>query len=229
MRNLICLAALAALTACSSGQSESAGIGQAVIGSLQSVIAERLAGPRQQVVVTPELLAETKVDVLQINPEVFGGSDFLQLVGTRTDSTPGKVEFWRSSDNAHVILRDGIVVGSRGIGADIISSDASLAQRALRTNTLQRGARSYTVSDGDSTSTDMQFQCEVRPIGEETLLIVQRKFGTNHLRETCTGGLDGNRTLENEYWVQPASGVVLKSRQWMGPRTGYFELIFLEN
>ena len=232
LRSLLAIGLLSALAACSSPNLRAGsglGFGPILLNTAKGVLSDRRKGPRQQVVVTPELLASTKVAALQVNPEILGGSDFLQRIRTRTDRNAGKVEIWKSTDNAQVFMREGVVVGSRGVGGDIISSDAAVTVRATRTNTAQRGVRSYTISDGDVTSTKMQFQCEVRPLGSETIVVVQRELSTNRLRETCTGGPGGERVIQNDYWVQKSNGLIRKSRQWMGPRIGYFEFILLKN
>ena len=88
-------------------------------------------GPQPVVQVTAEQLANTKVAALQVNPEQRGGSDFLRRVTQRNDDQFGTVSVWRASDGALLHIRGGVLVGSRGIGADIISSDATPATATI--------------------------------------------------------------------------------------------------
>lgn len=225
-----CAVAIAGLlAACSSEQPEGVNLGKLLVGTVKGAAAVRKAGPAQKITVTPAMVANTKVAALQVNPEAFGGSDFLRRVTIRRDSRNGDVEIWQSSDNAHIFLREGVVVGTRGVGSDIIAADASYTQRALKTGKSTSGLRRFTVSDGDVTTTKMQFSCEIRNLGGEKIIIADQSFNTVHMRENCVGGPGGDKVLRNEYWVHMPTGKVRKSRQWVGPRAGYFELILLKS
>jgi hypothetical protein len=226
----VCAVVLAGLLAsCGADQGEDTNLPLVLLGSAREIVAARRAGPPQVTVVTPEMLAQTTSAALQVNPEVKGGSDFLRRVAARDDSTAGRVEVWKSSDNAQIFLRDGIVVGTRGIGGDIIAANANVTVRAVNGGADGRGVRSYTVSDGDTTSTVYQFSCEIRNLGSEKISVVNLVFLTDHMREDCVGGPDGVQTIRNDYWVHMPTGTVRKSRQWIGPRVGYFELLLLKN
>ena len=216
------------LVGCSSeGESES--FSRQVFGSLKEAVAARGEGPRQKTVVTPEMLAQTTTAALQVNPEVRGGSDFLRRVAARNDSSRGTVEIWNSSDNAQVFLRNGVVVGTRGIGGDIIAADANVTVRALQNRSGASGVRTYIISDGDVTTTEYQLRCDLQDMGAENISVVNLVFRTDHIRENCVGGPAGDTVISNDYWVQQATGLVRKSRQWMGPKIGYFEFVLLKD
>ena len=217
------------LTACSSGQDREAGLPTLVTGSLKEIMAARRAGPPQKIDLPASELAKVTVALLQVNPEVRGGSDFLQRVSARNDSARGAVEIWESSDKAQVFLRNGVVVGSRGIGGDIIAADADSTVRALQNRTQSGGIRTFVVSDGDNTTTDYQFRCDVENLGRERITIANQYLAVIHMQERCVGGVSDSNELRNDYWVQTSTGLVRKSRQWLGPRVGYFEMILLKN
>lgn len=220
---------LAGCTISSETTSSSGGAVQELFTVGKSAVANRRAGRPEKTAVTPEILSQITVPVIQINPEKYGGSDFLRRAVSRNDSGLGTVEVWNSSDNAQIFLRSGVIVGSRGIGGDIIAADANVTIRALRSGARTSGVRRYTISDGDVTTTDYVFQCVIENAGEEGVRIVNQVFRTRHMRETCVGGPLGDARLNNEYWVEPGSGLVRKSRQWIGPSTGYFEIIKIKN
>jgi len=230
LNRLVGVAALAGILAgCSSQRNVESGLSADLFGAAREVITARRTGPPQVTVVTSEMLAQTTTAALQVNPEAKGGSDFLRRIAARNDSLPGTVEVWKSSDNAQVFLRNGVVVGTRGIGGDIIAADANVTVSVLQNRTAQRGVRVYTVSDGDATSTIYTFQCSIEKLGAEKISIVNLAVVADHIVENCAGGPAAQERIRNEYWVQQSNGLVRKSRQWVGPRTGYFEFILLKN
>ncbi len=220
---------VALLAGCSSDRGGQTDLPKLIFGTLKQGVQTRQAGPQPKVVVTPKMLAETKIAALQINPEMTGGSDFLRRVASRRDSMPGRVEIWKSSDNAQVFLRNGVVIGTRGVGGDIIAADAALTISAIQARAARSGLREYTLSDGDVTTTKMQVYCDIEVVGNSIITIVDQVFNTTHLREECAPGSDAAAVMTNDYWVQESTGLVRKSRQWVGPRSGYFELILLKN
>ena len=136
---------------------------------------------------------------------------------------------WNSTDNAQIILRNGVLVGTRGIGSDIIAADADMTIRALQAGATTSGTRRYTISDGDVTTTDYVFSCNVRNMGGERISVANQLFDTRHMREDCVGGPQQAVRLSNDYWVQLGSGLVRKSRQWVSPSAGFFEIIVIRN
>ena len=186
-------------------------------------------GPAPKVQITAQQLANTKVAALQVNPEKQGGSDFLRRIAQRRDDTPGIVAVWRASDNAQLFIRNGVLVGTRGVGNDIISSDATPTVLAVAGARAGRGERRYFVSDGGYGQTEVVLSCDIANLGAEPVQIVNLAFQTVHLRETCVGGAADRVRIVNDYWVQPGSGTVRKSRQWAGPLAGHFELLLLKD
>jgi len=217
------------LAACSSNQGNTQSFSKIVFGSVKELATSGTKDPQQKTVVTPEMLAQTTTAALQVNPEARGGSDFLRRVASRDDSSNGTVEVWKSSDDAQIFLRNGIVVGTRGVGGDIIAADANVTVRSLKTRSGGSGIKTFTVSDGDVTTTEYRFRCDLRNLGIKEISIVNLMVTVDHIGEDCIGGPSGETVIRNDYWVQQGTGLVRKSRQWMGPKTGYFELILLKN
>ncbi|MEP2919532.1 MAG: YjbF family lipoprotein [Sulfitobacter sp.] len=219
----------ALLSACSSDNAGGPSLPLVLAGSAKDIVTSRDRGVLPKTVVSQADYAKITVPLLQVNPELRGGSDFLQRVAVRNDSAPGTVEIWESSDKAQVFLRDGIVVGSRGIGGDIIAAGANATLSALKRQGKGSGLREFIVSDGDVTTTKYEFRCDVENLGAERISVASQAFDTIHMQETCTVEGPELRVVRNDYWVQQPSGFVRKSRQWMGPRVGYFELLALKS
>lgn len=199
------------------------------VGVLKQLLMGGPDGPAPKAQLTAAQLASFNQPVLQVNPETFGGSDFLGRSKPRRDSHLGVVEVWNSSDDAQIFLRDGVVVGTRGVGGDIISADANITISALSDSSKRSGLKTYFISDGDVTTTEYKFRCTVDHIGIEDISIANQRFTTRRVREDCVGGPSGKAVLHNEYWVQHPSKLVRKSRQWMGPTVGYFEILLVKN
>ena len=217
------------LIGCSSEPNDGATLPRVIATTLLGTVKARRAEPPQQVVVTPQMYAKIEIPLLQVNPANSGGSDFLQRAALRRDSFLGAVEVWKSSDNAQIFLRDGVVIGTRGIGRDIIAADANYTVKALRSGVNSSGIRSFVVSDGDVTTTEFQYQCVIKKLGAENTIVVNQSFNTDDFREVCTSTRAGGAELTNDYWVDRATKIVWKSNQWVGPEAGYFETILLKN
>lgn len=223
----ICILAIG-LSACSSEREGEVNLTEMFTNTLMSVAQGTETVRQPQIVVTPQMLAETEGAALQVNPETTGGSDFLRRVAVRKNVGAGSVEIWQSSDEAQLFLRNGVIVGTRGIGRDIIAADASMLVHALASQEGRDVSRSYTVSNGDLATTSVSFRCKLRKAGRENLVIVGQTYITTHMLEECVGDAGGRQVLRNEYWLEEPSGLMRKSRQWAGPAAGYFEMILLK-
>lgn len=223
------VAGLAAGCTITSDKRDAPSVGSQIVAASKLAIAGLNAEKPPKTIVSPEVLAKIEVPVLQINPEETGGSDFLTRSVTRRDSNRGTIAVWNSSDKAQVILRNGVLVATRGIGGDIIAANANLTIRALGTGENLSGTRRYTFSDGDVTTTELVFRCDIQNLGPGRINIANQSFGARHMRENCTGVTRKDLRIINDYWVQPASGVVRQSRQWVSEDSGYFEFILLRN
>ncbi|NUH67094.1 YjbF family lipoprotein [Sulfitobacter sp. S0837] len=209
------------LSACATGGRESQqsplfSAGTALANSIRSRAATDGA-PKGRIEVTRELLDKTPGAVLQVVPDNTGLQDFLQLVGRRNDPTPGTVEVWQSSDNAQIILREGVLVGTKGLTGDMRSAQAATTIAGFD-GQGGGGERLITLARLDGTAQTVPFSCDVTQLGREVIQIVDQRVTTHHLREDCSFGA---QRFTNEYWVEAVSGKMRRSRQWAGPYYGY--------
>lgn len=124
---------------------------------------------------------------------------------------------WLSPDRVSVRFRAGLVMATKGIGADLVSVEdprmvAVLEGRegpgaSTRVNSAFNG-----VNGIDTT----RFTCEIADLGSETVSIVGRGYPVRHLRQSCTSP---NENFVNDYWQQ--GRIVWKSRQWFNDQVGY--------
>ena len=114
------------------------------------------------------------------------------------------VAIYASKDGAQVFLRNGILIGTRGLGLDLMSADAPTAA-ALRAGAAH--PRSYYDLDGTDTTIRHLFTCKVERDAADA----------NAVAEACVADIG---TIRNQYWFDSA-GSVSKSRQWVSQGVGY--------
>ncbi len=142
--------------------------------------------------------------------------------GSVTALTPfevdGAVTTWASNSGAQLITRDGLLIATRGFGADLMSAGApSLA------SLIGGGAgyaRSYHMLDGNDTPERLSFNCTTSAGAAQGVAGASRR-----VTEACQG--EAGR-ITNEYWVSP-SGKLVKSKQFVSQMGGYFEILALQN
>lgn len=127
----------------------------------------------------------------------------------------GPYETYATAQSNHLILREGVVVSSRGLGVDLMSS-APPTRAAIAAG---RGGhtRSWQMLDGLDQIVSVTMSCTLAQTGAETVTLSGRSYPTRIVSETCTG--DGGK-VDNMYWVDP-QGVLRRSRQWLGQDAGY--------
>ncbi|MFD2738307.1 YjbF family lipoprotein [Sulfitobacter aestuarii] len=219
------LLAAAILAGCSSDGSQDREINALAVGGsavLQTLQTGRPAkdAAKIRVEVTPALLAATPGAVLEVVPERLGLQDFLQRIEIRRDVTPGVVEVWKSSDDAHVILRDGVLVATKGFGGDLRSGEARTAVAGFD-GEGGGGARLLVIDRLDGSAQNVHFSCEMVQLGRQDVTIAGQQIPTRRIRENCHYR---DFSFTNDYWVEIGSGQLHQSRQWAGPHIGYLKL-----
>jgi hypothetical protein len=128
---------------------------------------------------------------------------------------------WVSTDGIGVILRNGFLIGTRGLGDDLMGADVNGSQSALR-----RGGTSTRIHDylsGTDKIVRRSFQCSFTAAGPENIEIFQRVYATTRIDESCA---DDVTSFVNSYWVA-ADGTIWKSRQWVSAIVGSLEIMKL--
>jgi len=108
-------------------------------------------------------------------------------------------------DGISLTLKDGVLVGTRGLGFDLMSADVADVLPALSRNGSEI-VRIHRYLDGEDQIVIQSFICDVR--------------GQREVVETCHG--DGLK-IENSYQTN-GSGRIVSSRQWISPEQGYVRL-----
>lgn len=160
--------------------------------------------------VTPERVASSPyAQMLVRSPH----GDALMLLGNDDDGLLS----WYSPLPRIVFLRDGLLAGSAGFPADaedirIVGDNPFL--RLAQVHAPVRTRREY------DWSADYRFGVEVtgelRRIGEESVEILGRAQTLVRFEEELRGP---DIAATNLYWAEPATGFILRSRQWLAPGT----------
>ena len=213
----VCLALCAGLilSACSGG-TETASSQSSTLSEVVSVASNQRKAKRNPPVLPTltrpllEVVAAKREQTAYLIPEAY---------------RDGNVTVWRTGGNSQLVLRDGVLIGTKGLGNDLASADASPALAAVRSRGSSSGQRVMYIRNDVNGVDRMSLSCEVRNMGAETLEIVERSFPTVHLREDCS-----NETgqITNHYWVDRRDSTVWKSRQWGGPKVGYLDMRLLK-
>jgi Group 4 capsule polysaccharide lipoprotein gfcB, YjbF len=217
------LLALMALSACSTGPAETTADVE-----LAKVIGARISQWRkpkpEPLVVTRALLEQLDQPHIEVRVEREDLTGYMGLHLTRRDDLPGEITIWRSSDNATLAFRNGMLMTSHGLGDDLLSAEVPAV--ADQPGPARGGGRSYSLRGGDNQAFQLNMVCSVTDLGPETIEIVELRYTTRHLQEHCEGGegIGAKGVVVNDYWIDSRTAKLWQSRQWAGPGIGYLRI-----
>ncbi len=136
-------------------------------------------------------------------------------------SSNGDHAVFVSGDNKTMTFRGGVLTATRGMGADLFALDATgtlvlLRSRGQGTARLQKRYRFLNPENGLD---EIRFDCTMVSGGIETVTSVHKRFRLKRFDEKCRA--PGVEPFTNTYWVDPGSGIIWRSRQWVAPKGGY--------
>lgn len=209
------LAALAVVSACGNEKSEPSPLGMAV-GTLAKSTVGRVMGKRSPTAAAPAPLTRAEIEKygIPILRSVIKtrGADALLTVG----DAKGNVVTWATTDGTTFSLRDGVLIQTRGLGADLMSAQApSLGQLLQNGGTHQRIY--YFLGENDQ-STRRTYDCTVTVLGKETIEIYARAHSVTHVSERCARP---QGAITNDFWIEGTT--VRKSRQLASAGIGFVE------
>jgi hypothetical protein len=217
------LLVLMALSACSTGPAETTADVELV-----KVIGARITQWRkpkpEPIVVTRALLEQLDQPHIEVRVERDDLTGYMGLHLTRRDDLPGEITIWRSSDNATLALRNGLLMTSHGLGDDLLSAEVPAV--GDQPGPARGGGRSYSLRGGDNQAFQLNMVCGVTDLGPETIEIVGIRYTTRHLQEHCEGGegIGAKGVVVNDYWIDSRDAKLWQSRQWAGPGIGYLRI-----
>ncbi|VDS10696.1 hypothetical protein PARHAE_03914 [Paracoccus haematequi] len=203
---------LAGLAGCGN-DSENAGPFGALAQTAGQIAAERRAA--DQPAASAKSPQEAAAEALRVNPGPLIQVGFENLGRTQVMAMTGQNgamrTFMTPSEEA-VILRNGMLVGTRGLGNDLSVAEPG-TEGLIRAGGSGSGTRVMRYFAGDGVERPLQFACTVGA-GPRPGVIV----------ESCQGH---GASFQNSYMVQ--GGQIPVSRQWVGPALGYVTIQTLRN
>lgn len=196
---------LAGLAACGNDTEGGGGPLGILAQTAGQVVAERRAP--DQPVVPARSAQDAAAEALRVNPgpliqagfEGLGRTQIMAMTGQN-----GAMRTYMTPAEESLILRGGMLVGTRGLGHDLSVAEPG-TESLIRSGGSGSGTRTMRYFAGDGLERPLQFSCTVGAGPAPGVTV-----------EDCTG--HGTR-FQNSYMVQ--GGQIAVSRQWIGPNLGY--------
>lgn len=196
---------LAGVAACGNNN-EAASPLEVLAQTAGQVVADRQADASQPAAPAkspPEAAAEAlrvnQGPLIQAGFEGLGRTQIMAMTGQN-----GSMRTYMTPSDEALILRGGMLVGTRGLGHDLSVAEAQ-TESLIRAGASGSGTRVMRHYSGDGLERPLQFTCTVSP-GPRAGVTV----------EDCKGH---GASFQNSYMVQ--GGQIAVSRQWVGPTIGY--------
>lgn len=203
----ISLALIAGLSACGNDKSSNNGNPLLIAAKTATGVVAQARGNKEAASAparTPEQMAAEAMRVnpgplILVNFESLGRTQVMAMTGQN-----GAMRTYMTPSEEALILRGGMLTGTRGLGNDLSSVDAQ-TETLVRNGQSGSGQRIMRYFSGDGLERPLDFNCTTSP-GPKGGVIV----------ESCEG--HGAR-FQNNY--MPQGGQIPVSRQWAGPKLGY--------
>jgi hypothetical protein len=158
-------------------------------------------------------LAKAGKPVLLVSSKTLGQTGFLRV----SDAKAG-VLTWTTPDGATFSQRDGVLIQTRGLRADLMSAQVPSVGQLLQAGTPYQ--RVYFFLGGDDQGTRRTYDCATSILGKESIDVLGRSHSATRVTETCTRSSGGGK-LTNEYWIE--GSMIRQSRQWVSAGIGFVD------
>lgn len=212
----------AVLAGCAGGSGQQNGQSQLLRQALSGLFAGRGGGEGQAQVAVQQNLRQTLTrEAISQSPTSLMLAEIPARAGQAVVApvlANGDRLTWGTNDGITLTLQDGLVVGTRGLGGDMMGAEVRGTRAALRSGGTS--VRIHDLIGGEDQVERLSYQCDVVVAGQERIGIFGRAFDTTKVVETCRGA---ELAFENAYWVE-GNGRIRKSRQWISADVQYLLL-----
>ena len=116
-----------------------------------------------------------------------------------------------------VILRGGMLAGTRGLGFDMMSAEVEQTGRLIRARTPGTGKKVIRYLDGLGLERPIPLDCTVSVGADTSYPFAGQTWSGRQVVEHCEGlGMKMDDTF-----IVSAAGQIVASRQWISPQLGY--------
>lgn len=225
MRRAITLAALvsvALLSACGSDKQATEGTSMVkkIAAGAKARIAARKGGD------APAAPADTQAMAASALKTVKGSILIAQFERTKFTTVLGQIgenagiRTYATPSEQAMLVKGGVVVGTRGFGDDLMSSSADDAIRLIHSRSAGSVKRTYRYLDGEGIERPLPMTCTITPGAAQTLGAGTQGVQVVQVAESC---VNGPLTVTNAYFVM-GDGTILVSHQWIGQTLGHADL-----
>ena len=134
--------------------------------------------------------------------------------------TNGAYGTWGTSDRRTIILRGGLVTGTRGLGNDVMSAEIDAVAALVSARKGGTATRVQRYLDGENHTVALVAECTVARGGAKHVKIGEINTRVTEMTERCSAG---QTQFENSYLVDP-SGYAVQARQWLSPANGHISI-----
>lgn len=209
-------AGLALVAGCGSdtGQTEKAQIAGGVVRGVVTTLmpGKTKAAPVDTEAMARSALASNRGPLILATLEGQGLTTVLGLSGQN-----GAMRSYMTPNQQGLILRDGMLAGTRGLGHDLMSSELGAVTALVRGRRAGSADKLHRYLDGEGIERPLPLRCTVTLGANQAFEIAGTPHNGQQVKEACTGA--GLR-FDNNYVVNGAGDIVL-SRQWIGPQLGH--------
>lgn len=132
---------------------------------------------------------------------------------------------WTSPAHVVIVTRDGRIVRTLGLGHDLSGLSTRGPGIPSPAAAVQGGFASTRLEDFPELGIyGAILSCHTRLVGRQRIVVLGQTIATNLVDEACKS-LSLNWSFVDNYWVDPDSGLVLRSRQHIHPKGGIVELV----
>lgn len=214
------LAALLGLSACASDTAIDSTLGQSV-----ELLRERIAARQAPEAPVLQISTEQRVALgqrlipagpLVLATTVEGGGESILFLSARNGDVTGLT----SAGGQSIALRDGLLLNTRGLKYDLLSSDSAASGALIAARAEGRATRVHETSTVDLSGDRQVYDCAVAPAGHRDITLPSGESkATTLVIENCRNATEN---FVNQYWVG-RDGHIWQSRQWVGPNYGHID------
>ena len=170
---------------------------------------KKKGGKKGNAEVTRQDIEKSGVPILRVAIPARGSDTLL----TKADDK-GDVVTWTTKENTTFSLRNGVLIQTRGLGPDLMSSEVPSVSTLLRDGETYQ--RLYFFLGDDDRMGRRTYDCSVSVVGRETIEIFAKSHDVTHVTETCTRP-QGSK-ITNDFWIEGQT--VRQSSQWVSGPVG---------
>ncbi|MEP5731186.1 MAG: YjbF family lipoprotein [Sulfitobacter sp.] len=158
------------------------------------------------------------LNVVAVETGVRGG--FLR------ESKTGNIESWLGNDGVSLSFDRGVLHGTRGIGAGLLTSDVAASANAVLAGRSGDVERIHTFLNANNQAISRAYICTITNNGSETINLDNGPTATRRMTEVCR---NIDQEFTNLYWVDTRRGRIVQSQQWSGEFVGDLSITTVYN